>query len=128
MSEELRFKGRNDGTLCFRITTRHKHETEFEVSVLESQFRGHVETSTSGVGPPTTLFDEMAKNWNGWEGKKTWADSESRCSFTAFNDPTGHIKLCVHMDQINSGSVSVLEFEVGQLDYMAEQLALLFGR
>ena len=71
------------------------------------------------------MFQSMAAEWRGWEKEKTWNDLESRVTFTAISDLTGHTKLTVKLTDYESSFKTVLVFEAGQLQEMAREIATL---
>jgi hypothetical protein len=126
----LELKSPKDGSLLsFEIRGRDQYETCFNVSVKRLDFSGTVPASTYMVGAPSTLFQEMAGQWNGWPGEKVWADLEGRVTITATTDNTGHVSLRVVLyDQDYDSRLSVTwECEAGQLERMAADIADFFG-
>ena len=75
------------------------------------------------------MFNEMAAEWRGWKGQKTWSDLESRVSLSASADSTGHVTLTVELkgQDYDSGLKVNMMFEVGQLDGMAASMKALLG-
>ena len=70
--------------------------------------------------PPTGLFEQMANEWQGWKGEKSWGSLEGEFDLKATSDSTGHITLVA---SLYSGSfppcskmVSEFEIESGQLE------------
>ena len=43
--------------------------------------------------PPDEFLIQLAQNWRGWDGKKTWASLEGELRFSATSDSTGHTYL-----------------------------------
>ncbi len=124
------FKAAGDGSLLtFEVTTRNATEVGFNVHVRTPHFSGQAPSSTFMNGSPSSMFDEMATEWRGWNGQKTWQDLESRVSLSALTDSTGHITLTVELkgSDYDSGLKVNLMFEVAQLDEMAFATKELFG-
>lgn len=82
------------------------------------------------VGLPSTLFDEMGREWKGWKGTKTWAALEDELRLEASADSTGHISLAITMRDYTDPSEwrlkATLDLEAGQLDQLAKALAKAF--
>jgi hypothetical protein len=81
-------------------------------------------------GPPSALFDEMARDWMGWQGTKTWVALEDELRIEATEDLTGHISLLVTMrdsyDLANWRLKATLELEAGQLPDLAKAVRKVF--
>lgn len=75
------------------------------------------------------LFASMAESWRGWSGEKTWEDLESTVVFTARADATGHISITVelHGPDFDSRLRTVLRYDAGQLEGMAQRIIALLG-
>jgi hypothetical protein len=65
------------------------------------------------------MFAEMAANWRGWAGAKSWSSLEGELHLSAAADRTGHITLTV---ELRDGAPAVwtvtlqLVIEAGQLE------------
>lgn len=92
-------------------------------------FAGIASASTYFVGSPSTIFREMASEWQGWKGLKEWKDLDARVTFAAQSDSTGHIDLIVELagQDYDSHLRVVLQYEAGQLEGMANELLQLLG-
>ena len=66
------------GSLTFEIKENTRHETTFFATAEHGDFRGRVEASTHMIGSPSSLFEDIAKNWQGWSEPKKWRDMEDR--------------------------------------------------
>lgn len=76
------------------------------------------------------LFLDMAKNWTGWEGAKTWDAIEGDFSLSCTSDKLGHITLEVELagrdpPELWSAKFNV-EVEAGQLEKIASEMRTLF--
>lgn len=63
---------------------------------------------------PVSLFEQVANEWKGWSGEKTWTSLEGEFDLAATSDSMGHITL---MASIRSGYIPPesrlsLEFEI----------------
>lgn len=127
--QSVTFKSPEDGSLLtFEVTYRDKDEIAFNVSVKTTCFSGTAASSTFMVLPPDDVFQRMADSWQGWKDPITWSDLESRVSFEATCDSTGHVKIAVKLNDLNFEShlCAVLRFEAGQLEKMANELSSIF--
>ena len=52
------------------------------------------EPDTSGLGD---FFTELAEEWRGWEGDKSWASAEGEITFTASHDRLGIVAIGVQL-------------------------------
>lgn len=97
-------------------------------AVLEgSNFSGRTTVSLYMAGPPSALFDEMARDWKGWKGTKTWAALEDELRLEASADSTGHISLVVTIRDYNDPAEwrlkATLDLEADQLPELAKSVA-----
>lgn len=127
--QRYELKSPHDGSvLAFAIRERLKEETTFDVSVQTPWFSGIASSSTFMVLPLADLFRDMAAQWMGWAGEKTWSDLESNVAFAATSDRTGHISLRVTLNGQDGDTQlrTCLMFEAGQLEDFAKDVATLF--
>ena len=88
-----------------------------ELSGLNLHARARVGPYRSGG--LADLFAEMAAQWRGWEGSKSWSSLEGGLHLTAEADRTGHVTLT---SRLSEGRASVwtvvlaLVLEAGQLE------------
>lgn len=126
----LELKSPNEGSiLTFTIINKFENETSFNVRIETPFFSGTAPVSTFMTAPLAEWFKEMACEWKGWKGERTWSDLESRVLLSATADSTGHIKIRVTLagqDHDSELQVNIM-FEAGQLEGMARDVALLFS-
>jgi hypothetical protein len=125
----LILKSPRDGSLLtFEIRARRKDEIEFDLAVKTSRFSGIVSASTFMTQSPADLFREMADEWTGWKEEKRWSDLEQNVTIAATSDSTGHVGLHIVLNgQDGDSQLRVrLEFEAGQLQSIANEVACLF--
>lgn len=125
------FKSPRDGSvLSFLKTSTSRDEVGFEVSVKTPHFSGSCSTSTFMNGSPASMFSEMAKEWQGWSDVKRWSDLEGSVKLEAQCDKLGHITIKVELRGQDYESMlrTVIEFEVAQLDSMAESVVDVLGK
>jgi Family of unknown function (DUF6228) len=66
----------------------------YEVHLEAPDFKASAFVENPGFGhPPTVLFDDIAKQWSGWKGVKTWDAMEGELRRSATSDSTGHITI-----------------------------------
>ncbi|MCZ8095474.1 MAG: DUF6228 family protein [Acidovorax sp.] len=69
------------------------------------------------------FFRDLAANWRGWQGEKSWGTLEGEVTLTATSDGTGHITMKFTLSQPYTGfewQVSgALELEAGSLERLA---------
>ncbi len=102
----------------------------FTAAVASSHFSARVKTSSFPIGPPSVLFDEMEREWRGWERAKTWATLEDELRLTATADRMGHIQLVAEMRNYTAPAnwwlAATLHLEAGRLEYLAREINNLF--
>jgi hypothetical protein len=76
------------------------------------------------------FFLDMAQNWTGWTGAKTWEPIEGGFSFSCTSDSLGHITLDVELEGRDAPELWSVKFKVeveaGQLETIANQIRRLF--
>lgn len=107
-----------------------------ESYVIELQaldFLARTQVDNPGFGrPPSDLFEDLALNWRGWEGIKSWVSMEGELELTATCDRIGHVILNVKIpenliERRWSAQAGVL-IEAGQLDRLAIEVKAYFER
>ena len=84
-----------------------------------------------GKGGLTELFAELAANWKGWVGAKSWESVEGDFKLSCTCDSLGHVFVKVTLGS-NFGSPSEwhvesgLILEAGQLDAIVQDVKLFF--
>ena len=130
MTSAVELKSSVDGsTLAFTKTSSSEDGIDFNVAVRTRFFSGIASGSTYHNGSPSLLFAEMAKEWRGWKGTKSWSDLDRRVTFEAECDSLGHIQLVVELvgQDYDSKLRVLLSFESGQLDFIHQAIAGLLG-
>ena len=81
---------------------------------------------------PAPLFAKMSAHWRGWEGAFDWESPEGELSLRCEQDRAGHVSLRVGLRSGPGEADWALETtvmaEAGQLEEIARQAALFFGR
>jgi hypothetical protein len=119
MFEIFQVVSRDDGAaLTLRAHTRDYFLAELRGLNLMAHAR--VGTYMShGLGE---LFTQMASDWRGWRGAKTWSSLEGELRMSAEADRTGHVSISV---ELREGAPAIwtvvleLLVEAGQLESLA---------
>ena len=122
-------KSCNDGTeLIFKVLRSSGESIDFIAEVSGSPFIGSVETSTYVSGPPSLLFSDIAKNWRGWKGEKTWSAIDGEFALKASSNLTGSVRVIIEMVQMSGDFqlVATLGLEAGQLEAISKRVSVLF--
>ena len=91
----LRVDCNQDGSflLVDRSSRRGYDTTELRCRVLQA-----VVDFYGGDSPPVgDLFAEIATDWRGWEGKRTWSSLEGEIQLSATHDGLGTVALAVEI-------------------------------
>lgn len=62
--------------------------------------------------PLTELFDELAEQWQAWDGAKEWRAYEGGLALAAVNDGLGHVTLAVELSELSGGGGWLVRGEV----------------
>ena len=122
----VQFKSSTNGaTIQFLVVRRYNDEVEFSVDVQTPFGSAKTVASTYSSGSPALMFKSMASEWKGWKNEKTWNDLENRVIFSARSDLTGHTAMTVKLADDDSSFRTVLYFDAGQLEVMANDISAL---
>jgi hypothetical protein len=96
-------------------------------------FKASAFVENPGFGqPPTVLFDDIAKQWSGWKGIKTWDAMEGELRISATSDSTGHITIHFEVPGNNVTACWSAKFtivvEAGQVERLAKEAHVFFDR
>ena len=76
------------------------------------------------------LFESIATDWRGWQGKRTWASIEGEFRIAVSTTSTGTVTIAVelaHNDGEDDWRLTIPVFsEAGQLESIARQVAAFF--
>jgi hypothetical protein len=87
------------------------------------------------LGPPEVeaslpaLFADLAAQWRGWQGERTWEAYEGGLRIALTHDGVGHVNASVRLREANASTWSVhaqIPLDAGQLDRAAQELAAFF--
>jgi endo-1,4-beta-mannosidase len=127
---DLELKSPNDGsTMAFTVNRRYTDGIDFDFAIRTPWFSGRGASSTYLNGSPGVMFRDMASQWKGWKGTKSWQDLDGRVTLDATSDSTGHTTISVELvggDDVSKLRVAI-QFEAGQLDDMAYAITELLG-
>lgn len=78
------------------------------------------------------LFEQLARDWKGWEGKREWSSIEGELTLAFSSDNTGHIHVdvVVRNSEIDRDWSLVLKplllIPAGELDQIAKRARAVF--
>ena len=79
----------------------------------------------------STLFDEMARDWRGWDGQKKWESLEGELSLSSSSDGKGHILIeVIAQESVHPDSwriKAMIMIEAGQIDRYAKQISFFLA-
>jgi len=88
-----------------------------------------IDNAPYGISP-AGLFEQIANEWQGWNGEKAWGSLEGEFDLTTTSDSTGHITFVasVYSGSFSPCSKMVSEFEIesGQLEKYKKYAAEFF--
>lgn len=104
----------------------------YSVTMSAPDMKGTIRVDNSPYGTtPAELFAEIARDWKGFKGEKSWGSLEGEFNISAKSDSTGHITIRA---SINTGCtppcskmVSDFEIEAGQLEKIDNQVSEFFN-
>jgi hypothetical protein len=127
MDNAVTIKSSKDAT---RLVFANVTKESFSASLESVKFAGCTSVLMYHSGPPSLLFDEMARDWMGWVGTKTWADLDDQLRIEATADLTGHTSLVVTMRDSSDPATwrleATLELEAGHLPELAKLVRKTF--
>ena len=78
-----------------------------------------------------SFFEDLSKNWRGWQGEKSHESLEHQLQIVATADHLGHIRLRITLRGDMSGSdwlaIDSISLEAGQLGQIATSAREYFG-
>jgi hypothetical protein len=135
MDVEVTIRSVHDGTtLRFSNPEHHTEEGVSYVTFIVSIAGPRIQATATVDGYESlTLaeyFDNLAADWKGWEGQKTWSNLEDELTVTATSDKLGHIHLrftlCSGHHDFAWTVSGRLEIESGQLGNLAREFAKFY--
>ncbi len=99
------------GKEYFRVTIKSKHLSSFTDVYIFDPFDSHL----------VSFFEDLATNWKGFEGEKTWSSLEGEFSLVCKSDNTGHFELEAKITNIYDTMCArkSIYIESGQLENIA---------
>jgi hypothetical protein len=120
MDYSATIKSAHDGTMLEFSDHTGSH---YRVSLTGPNYHGDCTVYAYEPVHLGAFFRDMAKHWQGWQGKKEWSSLEGELALSATIDSTGHVSLSV---RIRSGpypfdwtTSTVLLLEAGSLEHIA---------
>ena len=120
-------------TFCQPLRNSDGWLDSFVVRIEEPGLTASAHVENSGViQAPESLFADMAQNWRGWRGEKTWYAMEGELILSATTDSLGHVLIEVQLrptaDPEAWSVTSFARVEAGRLESLASRAAIFFGR
>jgi hypothetical protein len=130
--EPLRIKSARDGfELVLGPPEGQGGEGSFPVKLVGPAMSASVNAYEHGYHFLPRFFDDLAKEWRGWAGEKTWESVESHIALRATADRLGHVFLRVTLRDVDAPAgwraEATLLIEAGQLDALARSAWRVFG-
>ena len=96
----------------------------FRVTAAGPGFSGVLRVYGDASGGLPALFEELARNWRGFDGKKSWSSLEGEFSLRASADKLGHMWLGFTLNEPTYGWTleGGLVLEAGQLERIARHV------
>jgi hypothetical protein len=101
----------------------------YQVSVISPGLTAKIRAENPPYGhSPVKLFEQMANDWDGWDGEKSWGAMEGEYNLVATSSKTGHITLSAELEIYNTWSTTAhVDIEAGQLETIAKKAKRFFG-
>ena len=120
-------------TFCEPLRDSDGWLQSFVVRIEEPGLSAAAQVENSGfIQGPESLFSEMAQNWRGWNGEKTWHALEGELTLSANTDALGHVRIQVQLRPTAGHEAwrvtSFAYVEAGELDSLSARAARFFGR
>jgi len=120
-------------TFCQPLRNSDGWLDSFVVRIEEPGLSAAARVENSGfIQGPEVLFSEMAQNWRGWSGEKTWHALEGELELAATADSLGHITIRVQLRPTAGPDgwrvISHAYIEAGQLESLCFRAAKFFAR
>ena len=130
--EPLRIKSARDSSeLVLGPPEGSGGEGSVPVSLVGTAMTARVEAYEHNYHHLVSFFDDLAKNWRGWTGEKTWESVEHHIALRATADRQGHVYLRAALRDVDDPSdwraEATLLVEAGQLDALADSARRIFG-
>jgi hypothetical protein len=114
------------------ITFSERQEGYFRVSFESPAIRfSKTIYDHTDHGVLVRIFEQMAAEWQGWEGKKEWGSLESDMALRCLHDGLGHIDLELELAERSSdenwSAKAHLIVDAGQLEMIAYHLRQFFS-
>lgn len=134
MTDRVEIKS-SEGPACLTLSEPQKDSGEspivyFAASVRDTNLRAVSRVYAYGAENIASLFEDVARNWRGWEGEKSGGSIEGDLSLTCESDLLGHTFVRVTLASgpyDHNWRVEVtIRLDAAQLDGVAKQLRSFF--
>ena len=127
MADEVVIKCKNDGnTLSFSQRNKEGWTTEIIGVGITAKIK-----ITDFLGDPSSFFSDLASQWQGWEGIKTYRSLEGELAIHARHDKKGTVSLQVLLTPNDRGDDWKLEnifgIDPGQLNMISQEMKDFFS-
>ena len=123
MSKKFQIRSSSSDS-CFELS--HFDGDFFTASISGTGRAGELRICGYQYSPPMPeFFQDLAKNWKGWDGEKSWESLEGDLDIFASSDKLGHVTLTFRLGNANRGLdedwvlVVKMSTEAGLLDDIA---------
>lgn len=96
---------------------------------LTAETQVHLSDSASELSL-VGYFADLATDWRGWSGARTWATYEGGLALSGDHDGLGHLRISVELRERSSDGWLVrgdVPLDAGKLDQLPKDLAAFFG-
>lgn len=119
-----------------RIDSENSADVPIRIIGSRIQASGAIELGawSGGLARLPSFFEDLAANWRGWSGTKTWDDDEGCVSMSASHDGKGLVLLHVVIRSLayqgpgEWAASAEVPIEPGALDRIASEVRLLASR
>ena len=119
-------------TFSSRVIDSNGWVDSYAVELRASNFSACTVVENPGYGnPPSQLLKELAANWRGWKGVKSWLALEGELKIEATCDALGHVTLSftipAYSGQKQWTASAKVVCEAGQLEALAKEAQAFFS-
>ena len=107
------------GKECFRVTIKSKHLSSFTDVYAFDPFGSNL----------VRFFEDLARNWKGFNSEKKWSSLEGEFSLNCSSDNLGHFALeaTIRNNEDTSYARKTFFIESGQLEKVAQEARNFFN-
>ena len=133
----LRIEDARDPDVWFELRAPDDLDRHPAILAIANDLRAEttIEISAPWMGLPefVVLFEEMARDWRGWDGTKAWRSGVGDLELRCMHDRLGHIGIEVDLRSFEFAgarewrAVGRVTVEAGQLDEIAREAREFFA-